>query len=179
MLKDVVVPGYRSDKKVIKGVKSTISVKNTVTYKPNGRIIPVNDDGNELKDANQPIYKTSGIDPTQVESVTSLPEVKGYTCDLLSVTPEDSSKDTKVVYKAPDKQDDVLIINVGKDKPAEGEPKSTEQKPAEKQPIPIKVPVNADNHPDESKPETNNKEEKMQEAINFFRHFKRTSMRKH
>lgn len=80
---------------MINGIKSVDSIEKTVNYAPNGRIIPVDPDNKELKDVKQPIYKTSATDATQVESGILLPKVKGYNCDLVTITPEDPGKDTK------------------------------------------------------------------------------------
>lgn len=121
---------------MINGIKSVDSIEKTVNYAPNGRIIPVDPDNKELKDVKQPIYKTSATDATQVESGILLPKVKGYNCDLVTITPEDPGKDTKVTYK-PIKKDDVLVIKVGKNKATDTEAAKALEKPAEEAPAKI------------------------------------------
>lgn len=65
-----------------------------------------------------------------------MPKVKGYKCDLVTITPEDPGKDTKVTYKLI-KKDDVLVIKVGKNKATDTEAAKDLEKPAEEAPAKI------------------------------------------
>lgn len=72
----------------------------TVTYEPNGYIIPVDPSGNPIPGIPEKQYVTDPDDPSKVvpdEDVPKDPNGK-YTPDKDKVTPEDPSKDTPVVY---------------------------------------------------------------------------------
>ena len=72
----------------------------TVTYEPNGHIIPVDPSGNPIPGIPEKQYVTDPDDPSKVvpdEDVPKDPNGK-YTPDKDKVTPEDPSKDTPVVY---------------------------------------------------------------------------------
>ncbi|WP_338207430.1 mucin-binding protein, partial [Lactobacillus amylovorus] len=77
-----VVNGYHSDKRTVGGKTATVNnpdVTDTVTYTPNGKIIPVDPSGNPIP--NEPV-----------------PNVPGMTPETPTVTPADPTKDTPVVY---------------------------------------------------------------------------------
>lgn len=69
-----------------------------VTYVANGRIIPVDEDGNEIPDAPHPRYQTDPKDATQVLANEEVPEIEGYTPRMENVDPKDASSDMRVVY---------------------------------------------------------------------------------
>ncbi|MFR0541383.1 MucBP domain-containing protein, partial [Lactobacillus delbrueckii] len=98
------VEGYHANKKSEGGLTATPDnpdVKATVTYTPNGKLIPVDEEGVHIKDTDTPTYKTDPNDPTKVVDPT-VPEVEGYQPRDNKVgdkvTPKDPAKDTEVVY---------------------------------------------------------------------------------
>lgn len=97
------VDGYHADKKQAGGKTATPDhpdVNDTVVYTPNGHIIPVDPDGNPIPGIPAEPYVTDPSDPTKVvpdENVPKDPNGK-YTPDKDTVTPEDPSQDTPVVY---------------------------------------------------------------------------------
>lgn len=94
-----IIKGYHADKGVVAGKFATADHLNeVVTYKSNGQIIPVDEDGNEIPNAPHPSYQTDPRDATKVLPSKALPEIAGYTPRVESITPEDPSTDTKVVY---------------------------------------------------------------------------------
>ena len=98
-----VIDGYHADKKVAGGLTATPdnpNVEETVTYAPNGKLVPVDPNGNPIPGADTPTYPTDPNDPTKVVPNEPIPEVPGYTpVDPSPVTPTDPGKDTPVPYK--------------------------------------------------------------------------------
>ena len=96
-----VVQGYHADKKTAGGLTATVDnpdVEETVTYAPNGKLVPVDPDGNPIPGADTPTYPTDPNDPTKVVPNEPTPDVPGYKTDVPNVTPEDPTKDTPVPY---------------------------------------------------------------------------------
>ena len=96
-----VVNGYHADKKVAGGLTATVDnpdVEETVTYSPNGKLVPVDPNGTPIPGADTPTYPTDPNDPTKVVPNEPTPEVPGWTTDVPNVTPEDPTKDTPVPY---------------------------------------------------------------------------------
>lgn len=111
-----VVPGYHTDVKVVKAQPITREDRIVnVNYVENGRIIPVDENGDPIEGADQPVFTTLKTDPTKVMPDEIVPTVEGYSSDLMTVTPHQPDKDLKVTYKA-DTKSDVLVIPVGKNK---------------------------------------------------------------
>ncbi|MBM6754840.1 YSIRK-type signal peptide-containing protein, partial [Lactobacillus alvi] len=105
-----VVDGYHADKKVAGGLTATVdnpNVEDTVTYTENGKIIPVDPDGNKIPNVPNPTYPTDPTDPTKVTPDEPVPKIPGYTPETPTVTPSDPGKDTQVVYN---KQDGSLTV---------------------------------------------------------------------
>ncbi|MEO5288430.1 mucin-binding protein [Limosilactobacillus allomucosae] len=98
-----VIDGYHADKKVAGGLTATPdnpNVEETVTYAPNGKLVPVDPNGNPIPGADTPTYPTDPNDPTKVVPNEPIPDVPGYTpVDPSPVTPTDPGKDTPVPYK--------------------------------------------------------------------------------
>ena len=98
-----VVDGYHADKKTAGGLTATPDnpdVEETVTYAPNGKIVPVDPNGTPIPGADTPTYPTDPNDPTKVVPNEPIPDVPGYTpVDPSPVTPTDPGKDTPVPYK--------------------------------------------------------------------------------
>ncbi|MDC2826942.1 YSIRK-type signal peptide-containing protein [Limosilactobacillus mucosae] len=95
-----VVEGYYTDTAVVPGQTVTHDQPNvevTVTYKPMGKIIPVDSDGNPIPGAETPTYENDPDDPTKT-TTTKTPDIKGYKKSLQEVTPDNPGKDTKVTY---------------------------------------------------------------------------------
>ncbi len=96
-----VVPDYHADKAVAGGTTITPDDLNktvTVTYTPNGHIIPVGPDGKPLPNVPQPQYPTNPNNPTEVTPNEPVPEIPGYTPNVSTVTPENPGENTPVVY---------------------------------------------------------------------------------
>ena len=97
-----VVDGYHADKKVAGGLTATVDnpdVEETVTYSPNGKLIPVDPNGTPIPGADTPTYPTDPNDPTKVVPNEPIPEVPGWNpVDPSPVTPTNPGEDTPVHY---------------------------------------------------------------------------------
>ena len=97
-----VVQGYHADKKTAGGLTATVDnpdVEETVTYSPNGKLVPVDPNGTPIPGADTPTYPTDPNDPTKVVPNEPIPDVPNYTpVDPSPVTPADPGKDTPVPY---------------------------------------------------------------------------------
>ena len=105
-----VVPGYIADKSQAGQLEVTVATPNaeeTVSYTPVGRIILVDEAGNQIVGTDAVPY-TNALDPTKVESTTlpTLPtgyEIKsgqnilGFNSSNLQVLPPDATADTKII----------------------------------------------------------------------------------
>ncbi|MGE9925377.1 mucin-binding protein, partial [Lactobacillus johnsonii] len=97
-----VVQGYHADKKTAGGLTATVDnpdVEETVTYAPNGKLVPVDPDGNPIPGADTPTYPTDPNDPTKVVPNEPIPDVPNWTpVDPSPVTPSNPGEDTPVPY---------------------------------------------------------------------------------
>ena len=78
--------------------KDTKSYKVIVTYAKNGYIIPVDSSGNPIPNVDHPQYRTDPNDPSKVTPNEPVPDIPDRIPEVPTVTPEDPSKDTPVVY---------------------------------------------------------------------------------
>ena len=95
-----VANGYYADVASVEGQTVTHEQPNvtvTVTYKPLGKIIPVDENHNPISGAATPTYNNDKKDPTKA-TTTTVPEIPGYTTKETSVTPTDPGSNTEVVY---------------------------------------------------------------------------------
>ena len=99
-----VVDGYHADKKVAGGLTATPdnpNVEETVTYTPNGKLIPVDENGTPIPGADTPTYTTDPDDPTKVLNPT-VPSIDGWKPKDNqpgdSITPKGPGEDTEVPY---------------------------------------------------------------------------------
>ncbi|MDC2844410.1 MucBP domain-containing protein [Limosilactobacillus mucosae] len=97
-----VVEGYHADKKAAGGLTATVDnpdVEETVTYAPNGKLVPVDPNGNPIPGADTPTYPTDPNDPTKVVPNEPIPDVPNWTpVDPSPVTPSNPGEDTPVPY---------------------------------------------------------------------------------
>lgn len=102
-----VIKGYHADKRQINAtVVTQNNIEETVTYQPNGKIIPVDPNGDPIPNVPTPTYPTDPTDPTKVVPDEPVPEIPGLIPSVPTVTPENPGKDTPVPYtpvKDPDK----------------------------------------------------------------------------
>lgn len=109
-----VLPGVHTDIKVIEGPEvGKEDVEETVTYKPNGHLIPVDENGDEIPNVGPYQFATDENDPTKVAANQIVPDLDGYTHDQETISPQDPDKDMAVVYKAIPKQDTMYISGAG------------------------------------------------------------------
>lgn len=92
-----VLQGYHTDVNEVPEVSADQDTTFTVTYTPNGKIIPVDENHSPISNTTQPKYRTDPDDPTNVTE-TQVPTVPGYTPSQSTVVPNNPSQDTQVVY---------------------------------------------------------------------------------
>ncbi|EDX43008.1 YSIRK signal domain/LPXTG anchor domain surface protein [Limosilactobacillus reuteri] len=98
-VKTPVVNGYHADRAQVDGPSVTMEDQEaTVTYVPNGKIIPVDPNGNPIPDVPTPQYPTDPTDPTKVTPDEPVPTIPGYKPEVPTVTPTDPGVDTPVKY---------------------------------------------------------------------------------
>lgn len=103
-----VIDGYHVDLRSAGGLTVTpydLTKEVTVTYKPNGKIVPVLPDpkdptkpGKPIPGAETPQYPTNPDDPKGVVPDEPVPNIPGYTPSTPTVTPTDPGTDTPVIY---------------------------------------------------------------------------------
>ena len=99
-----VIDGYHADKKVAGGLTATVDdpdVEETVTYAPNGKLVPVDPNWTPIPGADTPTYTTDPNDPTKVLNLT-VPSIDGWKPKDNqpgdSITPKGPGEDTEVPY---------------------------------------------------------------------------------
>ncbi|MCD7122888.1 MucBP domain-containing protein [Limosilactobacillus albertensis] len=94
-----VVEGYHADRAQVDGQKVTMEDQEaTVTYVPNGKIVPVDPTGKPIPNVPTPQYPTDPTDPTKVTPDEPVPTIPNYTPEVPTVTPTDPGVDTPVKY---------------------------------------------------------------------------------
>ncbi|WOY89713.1 MucBP domain-containing protein [Ligilactobacillus murinus] len=115
-VKTPVVDGYYADTAEVPGQPVTENdITTTVTYKPLGKIVPKDKDGNEIPGADRPQYNNDPNDPTK-GGETPVPTVPGYHLEDPSKTtvtpdPKDPGKDTPVIYVKDEADKYTLVEN--------------------------------------------------------------------
>lgn len=104
-VKNPVIPGYHTDTPVVPkqtpgqdGVPVDKDTSVTVHYKKNGKIVPVDPEGNPIPNVPNPPYETDPDDPTKVKPDEPTPNIPGYIPDKKTVTPDNPDTDTNVPY---------------------------------------------------------------------------------
>ena len=98
-VKTPVIDGYHADKNIIDEEKVKKADLNfTVTYKANGRIVPVDTKGNVLKGVEQPFYVTDPSDATKVIKTQGVPRIMNYIPEQATITVRNASENTPVRY---------------------------------------------------------------------------------
>lgn len=93
-----------------------------VHYLPNGKIVPVNPNGNPIPNAPTPQYPTDSNNPTKVVPNEPVPVIPGYTPSESTVTPVDPGQDTPVVYTK---------VSTPNGQPTSGQPTTPTQQPGQ------------------------------------------------
>ena len=95
-----VIKGYYTIEHHIKGpVAVPFELNQTVIYRRLGKIIPIDENGQEIAGANQPIYQNNPTDPTVPLANQPVPNLVGYSAEVATVTPDDGGLNTKVIYR--------------------------------------------------------------------------------
>lgn len=113
-----VINGYHADQDNAGGQTVSPDDRNiliTVTYSANGKIVPVDPNGQPIPGAPTPTYPTDPTDPTKVQANEPVPNISGLIPDVTTVTPVDPGQDTPVIYRSGDKP--VVPNKPGKDQP--------------------------------------------------------------
>ena len=94
-----VIEGFHTDIKEVEGLPVQEDDQNvTVNYHENARIIPVDEDGNEIPGAEHPRISTDPDDSSKAKSEEEIPNVEGYYCEYKTADPESPAEDLKVIY---------------------------------------------------------------------------------
>ncbi|MST80646.1 hypothetical protein FYJ61_09485, partial [Lactobacillus equicursoris] len=94
---------YHADRKTAGGLAATVenpNVEDKVVYTPNGKLIPVDPEGNKIPNAPTPTIPTDPKDPTKTVPSTDIPDVPNWTPvnPGKTDTPKNPSDDKKVPY---------------------------------------------------------------------------------
>ncbi|GMM16524.1 mucin-binding protein [Lactobacillus amylovorus] len=107
-----IINGYHTkDKSVAETPVIPGCIEKTVVYYPNGKIIPVDKNGNQIPGADQPVFRTDLSDPTKTVD-GQIPVVKGY-------HPEKGKPGDWVAPKEGKPGDDVPVVYVEDDQLAQ------------------------------------------------------------
>lgn len=93
------IDGYHADKIGVGPFEVGMQdVTEVVTYKANGRIIPVDKEGNEIPRAYHPSFITDPLNASNVFSIQSVPRILNYASKESVVEIDNPSQDIKIVY---------------------------------------------------------------------------------
>ncbi|MBB1110750.1 YSIRK signal domain/LPXTG anchor domain surface protein, partial [Limosilactobacillus sp. pH52_RY] len=96
-----VIKGYVADTATAGGLLAKITdpnVTQTVIYHQVGKIIPVDPSGKPIPNVPQPPYTNDPNNPTKVTPNEPVPDIPGYVPSVPTVTPNDPTKNTTVIY---------------------------------------------------------------------------------
>lgn len=94
-----VIKGYYTIDHRLKGpVAVPFELNHTVIYRRLGKIIPIDENGQEIAGADQPIYQNDPVDPTTPLANQPVPRLAGYSAEVSTITPDDGDMNTKVIY---------------------------------------------------------------------------------
>lgn len=107
------IDGYHANtKEVVPNAPTPKDTVSTVTYAPNGKIVPVDENGQVISGAQQVTFETDSDDPTKVVSGQIVPDIEGYDHEKMTVDPIDPGANVNVTYQAK-KDNDVMVVHVG------------------------------------------------------------------
>lgn len=99
-VKAPLIKGYYTIDHRLKGpVAVPFELNHTVIYHRLGKIIPIDENGQEIAGASQPIYQNDPTDPTVPLANQSVPKLVGYSAKVTTITPDDAGLNTKVIYQ--------------------------------------------------------------------------------
>ena len=105
-----VIDGFHADRATVPATAVTQDdIETTVTYAPNGKIIPVDPSGKPIPNVPTPQYPTNPTDPTAVTPDEPVPDIPGWVPSQPTVTPTDPGKDTPVTYNQIQKADLTIV----------------------------------------------------------------------
>ncbi|MBB1128208.1 mucin-binding protein, partial [Limosilactobacillus balticus] len=105
-----VIDGFHADRATVPATAVTQDdIEITITYMPNGEIIPVDPSDKPIPNVPTPQYPTDPSDPTKVTPNEPVPDVPGWVPSQPTVTPTDPGKDTPVVYNQIQKADLTIV----------------------------------------------------------------------
>lgn len=111
-----VLPGAHTNKKVIPGpAVGDQDVTITAQYEPNGHLIPVDENGDEIMNVGPYQFASDKDDPTRVAENQIVPDIDGYTHDQEVISPQDPGKDMPVIYKKIPDKNTIEIGDAGSD----------------------------------------------------------------
>lgn len=105
-----VLPGAHTDKKVVEGPEvGDEDVEVTVNYEPNGHLIPVDENGDEIPDVGPYRFASDKEDPTKVAENQIVPDLEGYTHEQETISPKEPGKDVVITYEKIPVKDNLYI----------------------------------------------------------------------
>lgn len=105
-----IIPSAHTDKKVITGPKvGEEDVEVTVKYKPNGFLIPIDENGEKIPDVGPYQFATDENDPTKVAKHQIIPDIPGYTHAAETISPGDPENDLEITYTKIPVQEEMVI----------------------------------------------------------------------
>lgn len=161
-VKTPVIDSYHADKNIIDEEKVKKADLNfTVTYKANGRIVPVDTKGNVLKGVEQPFYVTDPSDATKVIKIQGVPRIMNYIPEQATITVRNASENTPVRYYTFDEMSELKAESkeIAQEKSKDIKPKKKVEEKTEKK---EKEKEHALKTEKENKAETNPKKESTQ-----------------